>query len=174
MGKRESMSFFTDLDFGFSYVGLVYLFLLFIPNILWTKHKPQGYDNDLEKENKVFLFLERIGEVSVSVLSLIFLNFNIYRITWWSIFLLISFILICFYEVCWIRYFKSKKQMYDFYKSFWFIPIPLAVLPILSFLFLGIYGKNAYFILAVIILGIGHIGIHYQHLKNCKKTKEVE
>ena len=29
--------------FGFSYEGLLYLLMLFIPNIIWTKYKPEGY-----------------------------------------------------------------------------------------------------------------------------------
>ena len=29
--------------FGFSYVGVLYLLMLFLPNIIWIKNKPQGY-----------------------------------------------------------------------------------------------------------------------------------
>jgi len=36
---------------GFSYIGLIYLLMLFIPNIIWTKHKPAGYDFQNEKMN---------------------------------------------------------------------------------------------------------------------------
>ena len=32
------------MRFGFSYVGLLMLLALLIPNILWTKRKPQGYE----------------------------------------------------------------------------------------------------------------------------------
>lgn len=28
---------------GFSYVGLVFLLMLMIPNLIWTKNQPQGY-----------------------------------------------------------------------------------------------------------------------------------
>lgn len=30
------------MNFGFSYVGLIYLLMLFIPNILWSKKKAEG------------------------------------------------------------------------------------------------------------------------------------
>lgn len=46
--------------FGFSYIGLLFLLLLFIPNVIWTRKKPQGYMPG--KENKVLVFFERIGE----------------------------------------------------------------------------------------------------------------
>lgn len=47
--------------FGFSYVGLIYLLMLFIPNMIWAKNPPEGYTT--EDENKVLAIIERIGEV---------------------------------------------------------------------------------------------------------------
>lgn len=52
--------------FGFSYVGLIYLLMLFIPNIIWTKNKPKDYEQYALKENKILQVLEKIGEVLVS------------------------------------------------------------------------------------------------------------
>ena len=48
--------------FGFSYVGCIYLLMLFIPNILWTKYKLSGYNDVVSNENKVLLVLERVGK----------------------------------------------------------------------------------------------------------------
>ncbi|MEZ0536610.1 hypothetical protein ACAG39_05075 [Caldicellulosiruptoraceae bacterium PP1] len=31
---------------GFSYVGLVYLLMLFIPNLVWAKNPPIDYDTE--------------------------------------------------------------------------------------------------------------------------------
>ena len=39
--------------FGFSYIGLIWLLMLFVPNIIWTKNKPLGYEESAKKENKV-------------------------------------------------------------------------------------------------------------------------
>lgn len=50
--------------FGFSYVGLVFLLMLTIPNLIWTRHQPAGYDSG--SENRVLLAFERVGQVSVS------------------------------------------------------------------------------------------------------------
>jgi len=69
------------------------------------------------------------------------------------------------YEIYWIRYFKSEKTMRDFYGSLLGIPVPGATLPIAAFLLLAVYGKNIVLAVSVIILGIGHIGIHLMHLK---------
>ncbi len=97
-----------NIHFGFSYIGLIFLTMLMLPNILWSKNKPKDYEKYVKNENKVLLIFERIGEVLVTCLSLIFNDFNINQISIWSIILLIAFILMILYEVYWIRYFKSN------------------------------------------------------------------
>ena len=156
------------MNLGFSYVGLIYLLMLFIPNIIWSKNLPKDYDKYVKNENKVLVILERIGEVLLSVLPLIFTDFNINKISNWSIILLISFLSMILYEIAWIRYFKSNKTMKDMYKSIIGIPVPIASLPVFAFLLLGIYGKNIFVIISSIIMGIGHIGIHLNHYKEVK------
>ena len=148
--------------FGFSYVGIVYLLMLFIPNIIWTRHLPEGYEESTKKENKILLTFERIGEVLTCVIVLVFSDFNP-RKTIWALWLVLSFIFMLFYEVYWTRYFRSEHTMADMYRSLLGIPVAGATLPIIAFVFLGIYGSNAFLLVAVILLGIGHIGIHLQH-----------
>ena len=53
--------------------------------------------------------------------------------------------------------------MMDMYSSLFGIPVAGATLPIIAFVFLGIYGSNVFLLVSVIMLGIGHIGIHLQH-----------
>lgn len=65
--------------FGFSYIGVIFLMMLMIPNIIWTKHQPKGYDPT--GENKILLLFERIGQVLVCTCAIIFSDFNIHD-TW--------------------------------------------------------------------------------------------
>lgn len=153
------------MHFGFSYVGLIYLAMLFVPNLFWTKHKPKDYDNYVKNENKVLRIFENIGQVLVTCIVLIFKDFNVKFDSVWTIWLLISFVLMVLYEIYWLRYFKSEKTMKDFYSSLLGIPVAGATLPVVAFLLLGIYGKNLLLIIAAVILGIGHIGIHLNHKK---------
>ena len=153
------------IHFGFSYIGLIFLLMLMIPNIIWSKNKPKDYDNYVKNENKVLLLFERIGEILVSGISLIFSDFNINKISAWNIILLVAFVLMILYEIYWIRYFKSNKTMKDMYSSLLGIPVAGATLPVIAFLLLGVYGKNIFLIVATVILGIGHIGIHLNHKK---------
>jgi len=148
---------------GFSYIGLIFLLMLTIPNLIWTKHQPNGYD--FHDENKVLLIFERVGQVLVTCTSLIFSDFNLRPWSIWTLWLVAAAILMLMYECWWIRYFKSPKGLADFYSSFCGVPVAGATLPVVAFLLLGIYGKVVWLIISVVILGIGHIGIHLQHLK---------
>ena len=47
------------MQFGFSYIGLIWLAMLFIPNFIWTKNKPEGYDGYASKESRILLAFER-------------------------------------------------------------------------------------------------------------------
>ena len=153
------------MNLGFSYVGLIFLVMLMLPNLIWTKNKPKDYERYVTNENKVLLVFERVGEVLVSCVSLIVSDFNIKPWSNWTWWLVISFLLMVLYEVFWIRYFKSDKTMKDFYSSILGIPVAGAALPVLAFLLLAVYGKNIILGVSVLILGIGHIGIHLMHLR---------
>lgn len=157
-----------NIHFGFSYIGFIFLLMLMIPNIIWNKNKPKDYEKYVKNENKVLLLFERIGEILVTCISLIFSDFNINKISNWSSILLISFILMILYEIYWMKYFKSNRKMKDMYSSLLGIPVAGATLPVFAFLLLGIYGKNIFLIISTIILGIGHIGIHLNHRKEVK------
>ena len=162
------------MHFGFSYVGLIYLIMLFVPNIKWAKNKPADYDLYVKNESKVLLALERAGEVLVTVIVLIFSDFNLHGLKWWDLWLAVSFFLMILYEMYWHRYFKLKgeRKMSDQYRSFAGFPLAGATLPVLAFLLLGIYGTNILLIISVVILGIGHIGIHLAHEKEVRGSDE--
>lgn len=158
------------IHFGFSYIGLIFLLMLFIPNIFWTKHKPKDYEKYVGNENKILLLFERIGEVLVCCVALIFSDFNLREINLWSVWLLLAVMAMLCYEGYWIRYFRSEQKMTDFYSSFLGIPVAGASLPVAAFFFLGIYGGNFFMLFSVIILGIGHIGIHLAHRKEVSSS----
>lgn len=149
--------------FGFSYVGLVFLLMLTVPNLIWSKNRPRGYETS--GENKILLAFERSGEILVTGCALIFSDFNFRARSWWSLWLAAAFLLMLLYEFGWIRYFRSEKTLADFYRSLCGIPVAGATLPVGAFFLLGIYGRSVWMLASVVILGVGHIGIHLQHRK---------
>ncbi len=152
--------------FGFSYVGLAYLLMLFIPNIIWSRHQPKDYDPT--GENKVLRVFERVGQVCCTCSVLFFSDYSPAPLSAWSVWFFVSLFLMILYEISWARYFTGEPTELNFYRSFLGIPVPGASLPVIAFLLLGIYGKVVWLIVSSVILGIGHIGIHIQHFKAMK------
>lgn len=114
-----------NVHFGFSYIGFIFLFMLMVPNLIWTKHKPKDYENYVINENKLLVCLERIGQVSVTCLALLFDDFNINEISYRLILLVAAFLCMLLYEWFWIRYFKSEQTMKDYYCRLLGIPVPV-------------------------------------------------
>lgn len=132
-----------------------------IPNIVGSFYLPKELST--LKENKYYVALERVGQVGSVICLVIFKDFNLMAFSMWSIWIIISFGCLVLYEVSWIRYLKSNHNMSNFYRSLMGIPMPMVILPIISFVLLGIYGKVAWLILFAVLFGIGHIKIHSQH-----------
>ena len=155
--------------FGFSYIGLIYLLMLWIPNGLWARRMPESYDPS--GENKVLLVLERIGQILCTASILLFTDYNPQKFEPWTVWLIASAALMILYELFWIRYFCGKRTLKDFYRPLVGIPAPGATLPVIAFLLLGIYGKVIWLIVSSAILGVGHIGIHIGHIRKLGDAK---
>jgi len=156
--------------FGFSYIGLIYLLMLWIPNSMWAKRKPEGYDPS--GESKVLLIFERVGQALSTAAILLFTDYNPRSINPWTALFIMSAALMILYEVNWVFYFRSKQTVADFYRPLFGIPAPGATLPVTAFLLLGVYGKVIWLILASLVLGVGHVGIHLRHIKDLKRQGE--
>jgi hypothetical protein len=148
---------------GFSYIGLIYLLMLFVPNSIWARNKPKGYDPS--NENKWLLAFERAGQMLCTGTILFFNDYNPKEFTLWTIWLFLSFAFMILYEIYWVRYFRSSRTKYDFYRNLIAIPVPGATLPVVAFLLLGVYGKVIWLVISSIIIGIDHIGIHLNKSK---------
>ncbi|WP_059004300.1 hypothetical protein [Bittarella massiliensis (ex Durand et al. 2017)] len=146
---------------GFSYIGLLWLAMLFVPNLYWVKRQPTGYI--AAGENRLLVALERIGEAGVTCCALVFSDFNLRPLSPRSLWLALSLALMMAYEFWWVRYFRSGRTLRDFYRPLLGVPVAGATLPVLAFLALGIYGRVVWMVLAALVLGVGHIGIHLQH-----------
>lgn len=153
----------------FSLLGLLYLLLLFFPNLLWTKRKPRDYEVYAARENRLLFLLERAGEALVCYNALFVPNGP----AGWPGWLLLSLLLIALYEVWWVRYFRSPREMADFYRSLLGIPVAGATLPVLAFFLLGVYERNVLLLLSAVILGVGHIGIHLGHRRELAERRAL-
>ena len=157
--------------FGFSYVGLAFLLMLWVPNGLWARRLPAEYDSS--GENKLLLIFERAGQALCTASILLFSDYNPRALEPWTAWLFAAAALMALYEIFWIRYFRGERTMRDFYRSLCGIPAPGATLPVAAFLLVGVYGRVIWLAGAAIILGVGHIGIHIQHIRALEKHEST-
>jgi len=154
----------AKVQFGFSIAGAAFLLMLFTPNIIWARNQPPGYTELATHENRILLTLERVGQVAVTCASIAFVSPKGFSMPW-LLWLVAALVLMVLYEAAWIRYFKGGKELINMYAPLGFIPLPLATLPVAAFILLGIWCQSPIAVLAAVILGIGHIGIHLGHAR---------
>ena len=155
------------VQFGFSIAGVIFLLMLFIPNIAWARNQPDGYEDLARRENRILLALERIGEVATACAAVIFVCPHGFSFPW-MLWLCAAFLLMVLYEIAWMRYFRGAGELGDMYAPLGPIPVPLASLPVTAIALLGIWCLSPVTICAAVVLGIGHIGIHVGHLRELR------
>lgn len=146
---------------GFSWLGALFLLALIVPNLLWTRRKPRGYDPS--HEDRRLTLLERAGQVWVTCGALLSPGIRLGAWSGWSWWLAGAAALMVLYEGWWGRYFRSPRTMADFTAGLLGVPVAGASLPVAAFFLLGIYGRSWWMLPGVLMLGIGHIGIHLEH-----------
>ena len=154
----------ATMQFGFSIVGVVFLLMLFVPNIRWAKNQPSGYEKIASHENKVLLAFERVGQVLTTCTAVVFVCPQGFALPW-LLWLIAAFALMLLYELAWLRYFHGGERLDGMYRPLGPIPVPIASLPVAAFVLLGIWHQSPLAVIAAVILGIGHIGIHLGHLR---------
>lgn len=65
------------------------------------------------------------------------------------------------YYMVWMRYFLGGRDVSLLGKSFLFVPIPLAVFPVLYYIFAALWVHNYVSVIIMIIFGIAHNIISY-------------
>jgi hypothetical protein len=164
-GETTLKSYLQLPKWGVSIVGIVFLLMLFIPNIIWSKNLPDGYEESAKHENKLLLTLERAGEGLVSTLVLIDRRTDRFSLSPRIGYLVLALVLMILYELYWRKYFLSAHKLSDMYSDYCGFPLAGASLPVFAVFLIGIYACNVFIIVSAVILGIGHIGIHLMHKK---------
>ncbi len=139
---------------GFSIIGLFISAVIFLPNLLFIIFPPKNVPDGSKDAGVIFTVLERIGQVGCIVI-LVFSkdHYQNLRINTW--FALMALCVILYYYL-WITYVVKGQDFSLCFKPLGFLPIPMAVFPVLAFGFAAIWGKSFYLGIAVVLLAIGH------------------
>lgn len=147
------------LRFGFSWLGLVLFALPMLINIVYFVKKPA---NAPEESVCPYRWVEMIEQATrvlyVIALCILVSDRKIVLQSPWPILAMVFLVL---YYIVWIRYFAGGRKVSLMEKSFLFVPIPLAVFPVLYYLFAAIWLHNYIAAVVMIVFGVAHYVVSY-------------
>lgn len=156
------------MEFKFSVYGLVIFLLPMLINIVYFLLPPKNIEEQDSAQNKILESIEQISKIAFAVVICTLVSTR--ELDFKSPFLYLGLAFLVLYYIVWIRYFINGRDVSLLGENFLFVPIPLAVFPVMYFIFAAIWMHN-YIALAIMILfGIVHFKISYDNLYINKTT----
>lgn len=153
----------NNMSIGFSWLGIVIFILPMLINILYVILPPA---NSQDTKGKTTGWIEIIEQVTriLYLFVLVLLESKI-KINYKSAWMIAGCIFLILYYIVWIRYFVRGREITMLSKSFLFVPMPLAVFPVLYFICAAVWMHNIPAMVVMVIFGIAHNIISYQSFK---------
>ena len=153
------------MHFGFSWVGLIIFLLPMIINLFYVIFPPKskGVEGDTQyKKFPVFEAIEHSTRIAYAVILCILISNKSFNYT--SPLMYISIVFLILYYIVWFRYFVGGRDAKLLGTKIMLIPMPLAVFPVLYFIFASLWMNNYIATGVMLIFGIVHNIISYQNL----------
>ena len=156
----EGVFLIFKMKFEFSIIGFIVFMLPMIINIIYFMYPPvNNAAAEPASVNKVVEMVEQATRV-LYCLSICFL-ISEQKINFKSPWLFVAIVFLVLYYIVWIRYFICGRDAALLVKSFLGIPQPLAVFPVLYFIFAAIWLHNYIAVIFMIIFGAAHNYVSY-------------
>ena len=152
-----------NLKLSFSWVGLVIFALPMLINIAYAIFSPAG---EVVPTKSTVRWLEAVEGVS-RIAYLIVLTFLVSEkpLEVKSAWFYIAAAFLALYYIVWIRYFAGGRDTSLLGKAFLFVPMPIAVFPVLYFLCAAIWMHNLPAAIVMVIFGAAHITVSVQSFR---------
>jgi len=153
------------MHFGFSWVGLIVFLLPMIINVFYVIFPPKSNGGEGDTQNKKFPILEAIEHgTRITYAVVLWILISNQSLNYTNPLLYISIVFLVLYYIVWIRYFIGGRDIKLLGTKFLFIPMPLAVFPVLYFIFASLWMNNYIATGVMLVFGIVHNIISYQNL----------
>ncbi len=143
----------------FHITGMLISLLILLPNLIFFMTKP---------ENMPGKGIGRIGVFILPVFSAIHLEKTADFIA-----LTGMVIALLFYYAGWMRYYKSKREYRLLFSPLMGMPVPMAVSPVVYFIFAATVLRSPYLFIAAAILAVGHIPGSLRQYSNAEQAKKT-
>ena len=151
------------MKLSFSRLGLVLFVLPMLINIAYVMFPPAG---KAEQTAAVTHWVEIVEQVSRAA-YLFAVTFLVSRepIEPRSIWLFLAALFLLLYYAVWVRYFAGGRKIALLSRSFLFVPMPLAVFPVLYYLCAAIWLHNLPAAIIMVIFGAAHLTVSIQSFR---------
>ena len=150
----------NNVKLGFSWIGLIVFLLPMLINIVYVILPPKNAPTTQQETNKILEIIEQSTRI-LYMLAIVFLVCK-EKVDFTSIWMFVGLIFLTLYYIVWFRYFLGGRDIELLGKAFLFVPMPLAVFPVIYFICSAIWLNNYIAVLFMIIFGIAHNIISYK------------
>ena len=152
-----------NLKISFSWIGLVVFALPMLINIAYAVFPPA---EKAEQSAVVTRWIELVEQVSRMVyLFAVTLLVSRESVDFRSIWLFLAAVFLILYYSVWIRYFAGGRKIALLGSPFLFVPMPLAVFPVLYYLCAAVWLHNLPAVIIMIIFGAAHLTVSLQSFR---------
>ena len=150
----------NNVKLGFSWIGLIVFLLPMLINIVYVILPPKNAPTTQQETNKILEIIEQSTRI-LYMLAIVFLVCK-EKVDFTSIWMFVGLMFLTLYYIVWFRYFLGGRDIELLGKAFLFVPMPLAVFPVIYFICSAIWLNNYIAVLFMIIFGIAHNIISYK------------
>lgn len=149
-----------NLQISFSWIGLVAFALPMLINLVYAAFPPAGEPQPPAPVTRWVEIVEQTSRIAylLAVTLLVSRKPVSVRSAWF--FLAAAFLLL--YYAVWIRYFVLGRDVALLKRAFLFVPMPLAVFPVLYFLCAALWLRNVPAAVLMVIFGAAHLTVSLQ------------
>lgn len=152
-----------SLKFSFSWVGLVVFVLPMLINIAYAVFPPVGETASSKPAARWLEIVENISRIAYLLALVLLVSEK--PLTVRSVWFYMGIAFLVLYYVVWIRYFVGGRDVALLGRPFLFVPMPLAVLPVLYFLCAAAWMSNLPAAVIMVIFGAAHLAVSVQSFR---------
>ncbi len=149
-----------NMKLSFSWIGLVVFSLPMLINIAYVLFPPTGEIPSSKSATRWVEIIEAVSRIVYFVLLTFLVSKNPLKSK--SVWLLTAVVFLLLYYIVWIRYFIGGRKVALLGRSFLFVPIPLAIFPVVYYLCAAIWMGNIPAAVAMSVFGAAHITVSIQ------------
>lgn len=152
-----------NLKVSFSWIGLLIFTLPMLINIAYVLFPPAG---KAEQPAAVTHWIEIVEQISrIAYLFAVTLLVSRETLSFRSVWFSLAAVFLVLYYAVWLRYFMGGREIALLSRSFLFVPMPLAVFPVLYFLCAAIWLHNLPAAIIMVIFGAAHLAVSLQSFR---------